>query len=143
VPKGKGAEMKVWLWTLALLLSLSTEAWTQSQNPVQITPSTGTTSGGQASGTISSTNTWQEVFAPTGQWSGVPGAQPRRGCTIQNNGTHNMYVEEGTSTANASTTSASVVAPGNPWYCEYGGIALGGQVNIYGTSGDPFYAAQY
>lgn len=62
---------------------------------------------------------------------------------IENHGTHNMYIEEGVTTANAATTNASILVPGLQWHCGDNVVVLGGAVQIYGTSGDTFYAATY
>lgn len=108
-----------------------------AQANVTTLPAPTTTTGNNASSTITVTNTFQQVFAAT-----TPSA-PRRGCTIQNNGTHNMYVEEGVATGSATTGNSAIVTPGSPWYCGVNGLALYGAVQITGTSGDAFYAASY
>ena len=92
-----------------------------------------------ASGTIAVTNTFQQVFAAA---STAPGGSPSRtSCTIQNNGTHNMYVFFGP-IANATLTNSVVLAAGANLSCANLIIVLADQVSITGTSGDAFYAAQ-
>jgi hypothetical protein len=53
-----------------------------------------------------------------------------------------MYVSEGTSLALANIANAVQLAAGQQYYCATSGVALQGQINIYGTAGDAFYAAQ-
>lgn len=118
-----------------------------AQSPVVTLPKPATTAGGNVSGTITTTNTFQRLWPNTGLGGFAPapsGTIARSGCTIINNGTHSMYVTEGLGTA-ASTTSNSVIVPaGGPYYCgALGGPVLTGEIDITGTSGDAFYAAQY
>lgn len=115
--------MKNLLRALALLSLLSSPAG------AQVTPWTRPST--NASSTIASTNTFQSI------WVANPG---RSGCTIQNNGTHTMYVFFGP-IANATLTNSAQVAPGNSIYCAgQFGVVLRDQVSITGTSGDAFYA---
>jgi predicted S18 family serine protease len=115
--------MKNLLWALALLSFLSTPM------SAQVTPWTRPST--NASSTITTTNTFQSIWAA---YSG------RSGCTIQNNGTHTMYVSFGP-IANATTANSAQVAPGNSIYCAgQFGVVLRDQVSITGTSGDAFYA---
>jgi hypothetical protein len=85
------------------------------------------------SGTITTTNTFQSLQVPT---------TSRKGCTIQNNGTHTMYVYFGP-VANATTGAALALSAGQPAFCAVG---LGGvgvltdQISITGTSGDAYFA---
>ena len=88
------------------------------------------------SGTITSTNTFQSVIA-----SVVGGiSQNRASCTIQNNGTHTMYVFPGP-IANATLTNSVQVPTGGFFYCYTGVTVLVDQISITGTAGDAFYAA--
>ena len=86
--------------------------------------------------TISVTNTFQSIQAA----QAVSGAAPRRGCTIQNNGTHVMYVFFGP-IASATTSNTFQVAAGQSINCgAFPGIVLQDQISITGTSGDAFVA---
>lgn len=111
-----------------------------AQTPVLTIPHAITTSGGNKSNTITTTNTFQQVFAasPTS-----PGSNVRKGCTILNEGSHVMYVEEGAGLANATTANSIQLQPGIAYYCSNGVVSLTGEVDIAGTSGDAYYAAQY
>lgn len=84
------------------------------------------------SGTITVTNTFQTVQAQN---------QNRASCTIQNNGTHTMYVYFG-SGVSATTASSANIAAGGSVNCmtPTGNLILTDQVSITGTSGDAFYA---
>lgn len=130
---------------LGLLMLFVQAAWAQNASPVQTQPAPATTSGGNVSSTITSTNTFQQVFGAVGPSVSGAGVSPgRKGCTLQNNGTHNMWVTEGLSVAAATEATAVELSPGQSYQCETSaGIALQGQINITGTSGDTFYAAQY
>lgn len=88
-----------------------------------------------ASGSIGTTNTFQSIFAQNTTNRG------RAGCTIQNNGTHNMLVFAGP-LANATSTNSTTITPGQPYYCNIGGIVLQDQISITGTQNDTFFAAQ-
>lgn len=125
-------------WVLGLLITAP--ALAQNPSPVATWPTWGTTAGGNASSTITSTGVFQKIWSG-GSPSG--GAAPRRGCTIQNNGTHVMYVTEGLSTALATTALATQLVAGQVYYCSVNGLALIGEIDITGNSGDAFYAAQY
>jgi hypothetical protein len=115
--------MKNLLRALALLSFLSTPTFGQ------VTPWTRPST--NASSTITTTNTFQSIWAAN---SG------RSGCTIENNGTHTMYVFFGP-IANATLTNSAQVATGNSIHCaEQFGVVLRDQVSITGTSGDAFYA---
>ena len=84
-----------------------------------------------ASGTIATTNTFQIIQVNT---------PSRIGCTIQNNGTHNMYIYFGP-IANATTSNSFILTPGNGINCQLDSTnILQDQVNITGTSGDSFSA---
>ena len=84
---------------------------------VQNLPETNTNS------TISVTNTFQAALAAS---------TTRRGCWIQNQGTHTMYLYA--SEANAPTTAnSSQVSPGQLYICN--GV---GAVQITGTAGDAY-----
>ncbi len=97
------------------------------------------------SGTITVTNTFQKVFsganntvAPT---TGTSGA--RHGCSIQNNGTHTMYVSEGAGIASSTLATSWQVAAGALFNCNFGNIVLSGEIDITGTSGDAYVAKQF
>jgi hypothetical protein len=129
----------------ALLLLLLFWGEALAQSPVVTLPSPATTANGNVSSTIAVTNTFQLVFAATQTVPGGSGTlvSKRNGCTIINNGTHNMYVSEGLSIANASLTNTVILGAGGSYFCTQNGVVLTGQINITGTSGDAFYAAQY
>lgn len=131
---------------LALIFGLAFAAASgRAQTPVWTVPQPATTKGGNASSTITATSTFQLVFATTvpASSSGAGVVATRRGCTIVNNGTHNMQVTEGLGVA-ASTAGLSVtLLPGQAYYCAAGGTVLTGEIDITGTIGDAFYAAQY
>jgi hypothetical protein len=130
----------------ALVLLLISPALADQAAPVQTIPYPATTAGGNASGTISpGGSTFQLLFAATGPGvSGSGVSAPRKGCTIINNGSHTMYVTEGLGTV-ASTTALAVPVPaGGPYYCASpGNTVLTGEIDITGTNGEAFYAAQY
>lgn len=85
------------------------------------------------SSTITVTNTFQQVFA----------ANPQRyACTLQNNGTHTMYVFLGPLTS-ATTSGAIQLSAGVAIYCNNSVTVFNDPVNITGTSGDGFYAQQW
>ncbi len=130
--------MKFGLFLALLLLAPALSA--MGQQPVLTVPSPGSTLGGNASSTIASTGVFQNVWAASPAPSGGAGA--RKGCTIQNNGTHNMYVSEGQALASATTSNTAVLGPGGMYNCNSAGIVLIGRIDITGTSGDAFYAAQ-
>lgn len=108
-----------------------------AQVPVVTAPSPTSTKGGNSSTTIGTGGgTFQLVFA---------GAAARRGCTIVNkSGSDDMWVTEGIGVGGSSETLGALVLPGYAWYCANpGGTVLTGEVDITGTAGDGFYAAQY
>lgn len=79
------------------------------------------------SGTIAVTDTFQSLIVsnPT-----------RKGCTFQNNGTHNMYF----SVQSSPTKPGSlIVGPGGIFYCSGpSNIVLTDAIQITGTAGDAF-----
>lgn len=129
----------------AALLVTGVSAGAQAQQPgglpapVTTYPAPATSAGGNVSGTIASTGTFQKLWGATGG-SGVPF---RKGCTIQNNGTHSMNVSEGLGVAGSTTGNSVVVPAGGTYYCQVGQIVLTGEIDITGTATDAFYAAQY
>lgn len=127
------------LGAFGTVLGLAGSAW--AQQPVQVIPSPGTTAGGNASGTIATTGTFQQVFAATPpQSAGGPG---RKGCYIVNNGTNKMYVSEGVAAGSATTATSIPLAANAAFNCTFNQTALQGIIAISGTSGDAFYAAQF
>jgi hypothetical protein len=80
------------------------------------------------SGTISTTNVFQQLQAQT---------NTRRGCTIQNQGTHTMYVFFG-SPGSALVSSAYQIAALQTIMCATGNIILSDAIQITGTAGDAF-----
>lgn len=89
----------------------------------------------QTGGTIGVTNTFQiAAVINTGA------VQPRSGCLIQNNGTHNMYLYFKKSGGSAASITASfIIIPGQAWNCRNAsGEILQEEIDITGTSGDTF-----
>lgn len=85
----------------------------------------------QQGSTISVTNTYQQVLARS---------DIRRGCLLQNNGTHNMLVYFGP-IANATTSNGLTLLANaaNSISCWTGGGAfIKSQVSITGTAGDAY-----
>lgn len=121
---------------------VASSAWAQSA--VQTYPSPVTTRGGAATNTISGS-----AFVQL--WPAAPaspqGGPSRKGCTIVNYSTsHTLSVSEGASVAEVTATIglAVVLQPGDKYYCGIvGGVALQGQINVAGTNGETYFAAQY
>lgn len=126
-----------------LVTGVSAGAWAQQPGglptPVTAYPTPATSAGGNVSGTIASTGAFQKLWGATGGSAGPF----RKGCTIQNNGTHNMNVSEGLGVAGSTTGNSVVVPAGGIYYCQVGQIVLTGEIDITGTATDAFYAAQY
>ena len=116
-----------------------------AQQWVKTQPLPGTTLGGDHSGTITTTNTFQIVMnASNSVTNPTPGfGSDRHGCSIQNNGTHNMYVNEGTPIASATLTNTWILTPGSLYNCNFYGVVLTGEIDITGTSGDAFIAKSF
>ncbi len=126
----------------------STPASAQYPTPMMTVPGPGTTAGGNVSGKILTTNgRWQVVFAAVVQ-SGENQAI-RKGCIIQNNSPHTLYISEGTTTGSATTTTSfllTTTSPQNVFYCNVAGgpTTLQGEVDISGTTTtDAFYAVAW
>lgn len=113
-----------------ILLLLISPAYAVTQ---QTTIPYGVTTPDNESSTISVTSTFQQVFGTS---------TGRTSCTIQNNGTHTMYVYFNSDTA---TTAKSVnLAAGQSTTCGDGnGVVIKNTVQITGTSGDAYYAVQW
>lgn len=90
---------------------------------------------GNSSGTVTSGGTFQSI------WSAAPSGRLRKSCTVQNNGTHNMYVYFGP-IASATDATAVTLASGQSVSCVAGGGTLQDQVSVDGTTADAFFAAQ-
>lgn len=131
--------------TLAVVFGVVEKLPAQAQQVIYANPVAATSLGGDASGTIAVTNTFQKLWgAANGTYAPVTGAAgSRRGCSVQNNGTHNMYVNEGTPVANATTSNTWILAAGNLFNCNFQGVVLTGEIDITGTSGDAFVAKQF
>lgn len=130
---------------LLLLLALASGP-ALAQQPVWTVPTPATSAAGNVSSTIAVTNTFQQVFAASQPSQGaLPGAGgTRKGCTIINNAASNtMYVSEGKTAATAATASSVALAAGQAYYCNWNGTVLTGEIDITGTAGDAYYAAQY
>ena len=117
----------------------------QAQQVIYSNPVAATSLGGDASGTITVTNTFQKLWgAANGSLAPVPGATAtRKGCSIENNGTHNMFVNEGTAIGSATTSNTWIVAAGALFNCNFSGVVLTGEIDITGTGGDAFVAKQF
>lgn len=140
--------IRVFVALLALLL-LPVAARAQSVNtycgtgggsgPSFWQPCTGSGSGGasaaltstNASGTISVTNTFQQVFAV---------ATTRKGCLIQNNSTNgnNQYVYEHGS--GQTVAKSYTLTPGGSYSCNRPAGVVQNEIDITGTAGDTFAA---
>lgn len=115
-----------------------------AQTAVQTYPSPATTRGGAGTNTISGS-----AFVQL--WPATPanpqGGPSRKGCTIVNYSTsHTLSISEGATVdeVTATTGLAVVLQPGDKYYCGIvGGIALQGQINVAGTNGETYFAAQY
>jgi len=84
------------------------------------------------SSTISVSNTFQSIQALT---------TGRNGCTVQNTGTHTMWVYFG-AIGSATEATAIQLAAGQPVSCAVGGIGVAtDQISITGTAGDTFFAS--
>lgn len=81
-----------------------------------------------SNGTISATGSFQSILAASSS---------RKGCFIQNQGSHLMYVFFG---ANASATEATSfqLNPGQSALCSNGLIVATDNISLTGTSGDAF-----
>lgn len=115
---------------LIVTLLLSSVTFSFAQTPV-VTQPKGVTSNNSSS-TISSSNVFQSIWAANSN---------RTACTIQNNGTHNMWVFFG-AIANATENNSVVLQAGQYLNCNSGNVILQDQVSITGTSTDAFFAAQ-
>jgi len=83
------------------------------------------------SSAITTSNTFQQIQGVTNN---------RNGCTIQNNGTHTMYVYFGT-VANATEAAAAQLAPGQSLSCSIASdFVVKDAISITGTAGDSFFA---
>lgn len=89
-------------------------------------PITGTTT--TANSTIAVTNTFQAALASSAT---------RKGCTLQNTGTHVQYIYFGT-IGSATTSNAYQISPGQTISCAAGVIVLTDAVGITGTAGDGY-----
>jgi len=100
-----------------------------------------------ASSTVTSTNTFQSVFAAAGP---VAGASWRLGCQIQNLGATDLFVFYG-AIASATTPKSVKLNPGTTTllggstFCERGGSngVIQDQVSVTGTALALFYAVRY
>jgi len=116
-----------------------------AQQPVVTMPMAVTST--NASGTITVTNTFQQIWPATSGSTGG-GAGVRRGCIVVNTGTHVQYVFFGSGTATTATSiplnPASVAGQlGGYVTCgSVGGTVAQDQVQITGTAGDTFTAMQ-
>jgi hypothetical protein len=82
------------------------------------------------SGTITVTNTFQQVF---------PANTNRLDCLIQNTSADTQWVFSG-AVASATKGTSITLAAGQAYYCAFNGITYQGIVSITGTATDAFYA---
>lgn len=123
------------------LLILAVPAISKAQVPVVTDPSPTTSVGGNVSGTIVATGVYQQLWP----------AANRKGCTIINySASNSMHVTEGYDLPSSINANAVTLPPedssGVPrgvYYCQVGNSVLTGEINITGTAGDAYYAAQY
>lgn len=114
--------------------------WALAQTPVITKPYLAASNNG--SGTITTTNAFQSVFAASARPQAQGGTGPvRSACTVQNKGTNAMSVYFGP-IANADAAHSSQLVAGQSLNCNVGGVVLSDQISITGTSGDAFYATQ-
>lgn len=116
---------------LLALLVVGVSTFAYAQNPVLTNP-TGRTAVASGS-TIATTNTFQTLFASNDR---------RSGCIVQNNGTHNMYLNI-VSRTTATLSNSAVIIPGGTGGCALYGTVITGEISLTGTSGDSYYASQY
>jgi len=100
--------------------------------PVVTLPEPRASTGGNASSTIASTNTFQSLWAANAV---------RGSCTIENNGTNTMWVFFGPIASATEATSVQLAA-GQSVNCDSAHVVSTDQVSITGTSGDTFFAQQ-
>ena len=124
-------------WTVQPGNTANTTAWkvdgsavTQPVSAANLPPPRGVAST-NASTTITTTNTFQQIFA----------ASARGGCAVQNNDVNNMWVFFGT-TGSATKATSIIIPPGGMINCNNGTAVLIDAVQITGTSTGPFYANQ-
>lgn len=86
------------------------------------------------SSAIVGTGVFQSVFAAL---------KTRKGCAIQNNGTHIMWVTVGLGVAASSAEKAMVLNPSDVYHCTDSVVSLTGEIDITGTQDEVFYATQY
>lgn len=105
-----------------------------------------TTAGGNKSGSVTTTNAFQLVFAAAAPQVSN-GAAVRHGCIIENTGNGTLYVSEGKTAATATTTTSFQLTAStgtNPVFtCDRLWGVLQGEIDIGGTAANTFYAAQF
>ena len=119
---------------LLALLILGASLPALAQSPVTTYPYTTTISNSSAN--ITSTNTFQSIWAASTNLTG------RTDCIIQNNGAASMYVYFGP-IANATTPNSLTLAAAGIFRCGNSGVVTKDQISITGTSGQRFFAIQY
>ncbi len=85
------------------------------------------------SSTIAQGGVYQSVYSQT---------LSRAGCTIQNNGTHTMWVYFGP-IASATHGASVQLSAGQALNCNVGNTILIDQVSVDGTTADAFFAEQW
>lgn len=121
---------------LAAVLMLARCQFASAQEAVRTNPGYNTST--NASGSIAVTNTFQQVFAAASNSQASAG---RKACSIQNNGTHAMFVFPGP-LASATTATSFQIAAGSTWTCNVQNVVRTDQINITGTAADTFAADQ-
>lgn len=91
-----------------------------------------------ASGTVTSTNVFQSVFADVPL---VAGKQGRTWCLVQNVDSNTAYLFVG-AIASATVTAAFAIGPNQYWECNRGGVTIQDQISITGVTGQRFIAFQ-
>ena len=54
-----------------------------------------------------------------------------------------MWVSEGLGVGSSTTPSSIEIVPNQAYFCNWNGVVLFGEIDITGTIGDAFYAAQF
>lgn len=124
-----GFSLAVWA---ALALAVAPAFAQQSQVQTQPLPRATT----DASSTVAVTNTFQQIWAA----QSAPQGPIRSACSIQNNGTHTMWVFAG-ALASAVKTSSMVLPPGAIYHCGHNEVVGTSAISLTGTATDAFTAS--
>jgi hypothetical protein len=96
-------------------------------------PFTNHVNSSNVSSTITGGGTYQSIYSQT---------LSRAGCTVQNNGTHTMWVFFGP-IASATHGNSVQLSAGQALNCNVGNTILIDQISIDGTTADAFYAGAW